>query len=163
MNDLKLYYHEDINRWTVGPSPIPRGSFEAEEDARCVLDGLIKAKARAERIKACTKEENHNERRRHQSGCVGVTWNVNVRKWQACIYIDGRSKVKYFKDLQDAVDYRHLRAAAKKRHDVGVKKAYAKRVANDKAETKAWKEKKREKKRLNAHLYRDILRDRKKY
>ena len=163
MNDLKLYYHEDIDRWTVGSSPIPHGSFEAEEDARCVLNGLIKARDRAERMKASKKEENQNERRRHPSGCTGVTWNCTCHKWQACICWDGKIKVKYFKDLRDAVDYRHKMAAAKKRHDAGVKKAYAKRVAKDKAETRAWKEKKRAKRRLSATLYHDILAERKKY
>ena len=163
MDDLQLYYHQDIDRWTVGPSPIPHGSFEEWEHAETVLAGLIRARDRAERIKASIKEETQADRARHQSGCVGVTWHCPCHKWQANICWEGKSKVKYFKDLRDAVDYRHKIAAAKKRHDAGVKKAYAKRVAKDKAETRAWKEKKREKKRLNANLYRDILRDRKKY
>ena len=160
---LYLAYHKKVGRWTIGPSYVPHGFFEAEEDAQGVLDKLLKIEARAERIRACTREENQDERARHQSGCVGVTWNCRVHDWQACITVDGIAKVKHFKHLSDAVHHRRKLEAAKKQHDIRVRAAYKKRVAKDKAATRAWKEKKREKKRLNAHLYRDILRDRKKY
>ena len=160
---LYLQYHKDTERWTIGPSYVPYGRFEAKEDAQSVLDDLLKEEARASRIRASIREENQDERARHQSGCTGVTWNVNVRKWQACICIDGRSKVKYFDNLSTAVHCRRKMVAARKQHNAYKAKRKAKEKAKAAKDKALAKQQKHEISVKKSTLLHDILAERKKY
>ena len=104
----KLYYHEEINRWTVGPSPIPHGYIEGEDTAVIMLES-----ARAQRIKqdqelVAKDIARERERSQHQSGCVGVSWDTTTQKWAASIYMKGKQhQLGKFESLKHAISARH--------------------------------------------------------
>jgi len=104
----KLYYHEEINRWTVGPSPIPHGYFEGEDTAKAIYEGLKEHQIAADRKLIEKDIARAQERSQHKSGCVGVSWDTTTQKWAASIYMKGKQhQLGKFDSLKRAISTRH--------------------------------------------------------
>jgi thiamine pyrophosphokinase len=59
---------------------------------------------------------NRHHQKNNTSGVIGVNWNKNAGKWQACIKINGKNKhLGYFSNKNDAINTRML--ALQKRLD----------------------------------------------
>ena len=162
--DHRIYYHEDIDRWTVGPSPIPHGYLEKKEYAEAALIGVMKGEEREKKEAYRNRAKLTSERESHRSGVPGVTWNIKYHKWQAYIYYHGQPRfLGWFDDMKKAITCRR-QAEARKRRTLACsarsKEKAAIKAAEDKALTKAAKHEETIKR---SHLYRDILRERKKY
>lgn len=62
---------------------------------------------RKENLRVCTCRENSQNKRNNTSGCVGVRWHTQGKKWNARITIKGKEKsLGMFNTFEEAVQAR---------------------------------------------------------
>lgn len=86
-----------LHRWLIG---CPEG-LEVDHINHNTLDN------RKSNLRICTTFENQMNKTNNSSGCVGVRWHSQGKKWNARIVINGKEKsLGMFKTFDDAVNAR---------------------------------------------------------
>lgn len=64
---------------------------------------------RKENLRICTSQQNamnREDKHKSKSGIMGVSYYKRTEKWMARISMDGRSRTKFFKNIEDAISQR---------------------------------------------------------
>lgn len=98
---FNIYMHGEILKhhglWALGK--------QVDHSNDCGLDNRLENLRPAT---AAQNQDNQGKRRDNRSGCPGVYWDKQHKKWRTRIKVEGRDiHLGYFDELQDAIDARH--------------------------------------------------------